>query len=164
MGWIGWWLRWNASGRPTLAETRRACAGPCGKNRSLRFFPADKRRTDGLSEKCVTCHRRRRYTGTRDARLQETYGITQAEFDAILAAQGGCCAICGGTRSGYDLDHDHAMVKNGSDVRSSVRGVLCRRCNRRLLPASTDNRDVLWNAINYLTHPPAWSVLNDTPK
>lgn len=142
-----------------MAEPRRKCVGPCGANRALRFFGVDRRRTDGLSEKCLRCSRQRRSASTRGQRLQETYGISLAEFEAILRAQGGVCAICKGKRPGYDLDHSHAVVKAGGDVRSSVRGVLCRRCNRRLLPASLDTVAVLEAAISYLRNPPAAGVI-----
>lgn len=142
-----------------MSEARRPCVG-CLKNRAERFFPADLRRTDGKSEKCVTCRRKRRSAGTRDQRLQETYSITQEEYEAILEAQGGVCAICKGKRSGYDVDHDHAVVKAGGTVRSSVRGATCRRCNRRLLPAALDSVIVLQAAIDYLVNPPARHVLD----
>ena len=59
------------------------------------------------------------------------YGITPAEYDAILAAQGYCCAICGTDApggKGWHTDHDHS----GGKVRGKVRGILCGRCNMAL--------------------------------
>lgn len=53
------------------------------------------------------------------------YGLTMADFDALLASQGGVCAICKGSRSGpgvrFHVDHCHKSSK--------VRGLLCSRCN-----------------------------------
>ena len=53
------------------------------------------------------------------------YGITPEEYDAMLAAQGGGCAICGarGNANGRRLavDHDH--------VTGAARGILCHNCN-----------------------------------
>lgn len=53
-------------------------------------------------------------------------GVTDAEYERLLAAQGGGCAICGATPKSRRLhvDHDH---KTGR-----VRGLLCHRCNRWL--------------------------------
>jgi hypothetical protein len=89
----------------------------------------------------------------------ETYGITEDEYKALLAHQGGRCAICGGKRRGnLDVDHCHKTLL--------VRGLLCRRCNRRLLPASQDLVERLEAAIAYLQAPPAVDALGEryTPR
>ena len=57
------------------------------------------------------------------------YGITLEEYESLLDAQGGKCAICqsphpggnGRTNYSWPVDHDHATGK--------VRGLLCRNCN-----------------------------------
>lgn len=57
------------------------------------------------------------------------YGLTVEDFDHLLEAQGGKCAICrsgasgGKTRKGlaWNIDHDHKTGK--------VRGLLCQKCN-----------------------------------
>ena len=58
--------------------------------------------------------------------LKKNYGITIEDYDAILQAQGGKCAICkGGTsKNFFAVDHNH---KNGR-----IRGLLCARCNTGL--------------------------------
>lgn len=89
------------------------------------------------------------------------------EWQALLQAQGGVCAICKGKRPTYDVDHDHKLEKAlremGVDpllaTRMSVRGLLCKRCNRRLLPASLDSDVILTAAMDYLGTPPAQSIL-----
>lgn len=53
------------------------------------------------------------------------YGLTEADYAAMLEAQGGVCAICRqGCSTGKLLavDHDHET--------GIVRGLLCQRCNR----------------------------------
>jgi Recombination endonuclease VII len=69
-------------------------------------------------------------------------GVTDSDYAALLALQGGGCAICGNppkTRR-LDVDHDH---KTGR-----VRGLLCHRCNRAL-PAWV-SRSWLYAAADYL--------------
>jgi predicted nucleic acid-binding Zn ribbon protein len=57
------------------------------------------------------------------------YGLSQDEYEAMLARQGGGCAICGTTDwPGKDhrphVDHDHETKR--------VRGLLCDSCNQGL--------------------------------
>jgi hypothetical protein len=61
----------------------------------------------------------------RRAHLRYHYDISPEEYDVILAAQGGGCALCGVTvqPSGKRLavDHNHET--------KVVRGILCYACN-----------------------------------
>lgn len=77
------------------------------------------------------------------------YGITDADRDAMAAAQNHCCAICGqretDTRGGLTkhlaVDHDHATDK--------VRALLCSSCNTGL-GKFKDDTEILAKAIAYL--------------
>ncbi len=92
-----------------------------GKNRSA---------PDGLTSYCRPCHNDkgkrtadRLYGGTREYHLRRRYGITSADYDALVAAQGGVCALCR-LRPPKHVDHDH--------VTGRVRGALCSGCNQGL--------------------------------
>lgn len=83
--------------------------------------------------------KRREYVRT----LREHWGMTPDDFDELSAAQGGVCAICGGTDKSKRLaiDHDHASGK--------IRGLLCGKCNISL-GLLGDSVDILKSAIRYL--------------
>ena len=53
------------------------------------------------------------------------YGLTPEEYDAMLIAQLGRCAICD-EQADLVVDHDH----NSADA--GARGLLCKRCNHGL--------------------------------
>jgi hypothetical protein len=63
----------------------------------------------------------------RKSHLKRTFGLTLEEYDEMLAAQRGGCAICGDTPEAgktLHIDHDHET--------GLVRGLLCQRCNHGL--------------------------------
>lgn len=61
----------------------------------------------------------------RDYGRKQNYDLEPGAYDALLAAQGGRCAICKtdkpGGKGAFHVDHCH-----GTDV---VRGLLCHNCN-----------------------------------
>lgn len=62
----------------------------------------------------------------RELRLKYKFGLTLDQYNEMLAAQGGVCAMCGGLDPIRNLavDHDH---KTGA-----IRGLLCGTCNTAL--------------------------------
>lgn len=84
--------------------------------------------------------------GLRRWNLRTRYGITLEEYDALLTAQGGRCAICGTDSPGrrvkfFAVDHDHRT--------GAVRGLLCQLCNQAL-GQWRDAPAILRRAIAYL--------------
>lgn len=69
--------------------------------------------------------------------------LTEDEYEAMLEAQGGVCAICKEKPKGSRLSVDHV---HGTD---QVRGLLCNLCNPAL-GLFKDNPDRLKRAIEYL--------------
>jgi hypothetical protein len=83
---------------------------------------------------------------TRERHMVRKYGVTLADYEAMLAVQGGRCAIChvteGSQRYGvFHVDHCHSTGR--------VRGLLCRGCNH-MLGVVGDSVEALERAISYL--------------
>ncbi len=81
----------------------------------------------------------------RDNAYRKKYGISLAERDALAAAQGHTCALCGAPESTNGkrlaVDHDHAT--------GTIRGLLCSPCNTGL-GHFRDRPELLQAALSYL--------------
>lgn len=83
----------------------------------------------------------------RNKHMLENYGVSSAQIDLVLAAQGGRCAICktkepDSKLAQWHVDHDHDT--------GVLRGVLCSSCNLGL-GRFKDSIPNLARAIDYLT-------------
>ena len=86
----------------------------------------------------------RKAAADRRSHLKRKFGLTVEQYDAMLAAQGGVCAICGRPpRDDISLhvDHDHET--------GQVRGLIDFRCNNALGDFD-DDAARLAAAIRYL--------------
>jgi hypothetical protein len=90
----------------------------------------------------------------RNYHLKSLYDITADEYEEILAAQGGRCAVCGKPpiKQRLAVDHDHRT--------GLVRGLLCSYCNLRIIGKQT-NVELLRKATDYLDNPPAYKVIGE---
>jgi len=84
----------------------------------------------------------------RNAELQRRYGITQQDYEVMIAEQNNQCAICNATEPGgrhnrgyFVVDHCHTTGK--------VRKLLCHNCNTALGLVG-DNTHILQSMIEYL--------------
>jgi hypothetical protein len=83
----------------------------------------------------------------RTGKLKRNYGMTIEQYDAMLAAQGGRCGCCDGTKSSFlggnklAVDHDHST--------KCVRGLLCNTCNSGIGKLG-DTLAGVKNAVRYL--------------
>lgn len=87
--------------------------------------------------------------------IERTYGLDKHGYAAMLASQGGGCAVCKRTPEDgvkFHIDHDHSCCPRGKTCGECVRGILCGECNKGLGLFFEDEK-VLRAAIAYVqTH------------
>ena len=139
----------------------------CGTDKPRSEFHKDSGAKEGLCAYCKECNKAksRAWTKANPERVREhsrkraeagkfreyllkyKYGLTMEQYDALFAAQGGVCAICGRPEAGREghknLAVDHCHTSN------AVRGLLCHSCNRAL-GLLQDSAEVLEKALAYL--------------
>jgi hypothetical protein len=114
------------------------------------------RLSDCTESRCRACASASRHAGD----VMRTYGIDEATYRALWAAQGGRCYICQRriVSKRPAVDHDHAT--------GEVRGLLCpdneRGCNRAILGSIESSARTLEEKLalvarisEYLINPPA---------
>lgn len=152
----------------------RTCS-KCNREQADDEFPIQtggRKNSRYLSRRCRTCineGQRERYSkeaqrGYRKTRYQKdpdykarhhlwhNYRIRLSDYEKLLNAQGGVCAICGADKSlnrigasRFHVDHDHSTGK--------VRGILCINCNVGL-SRFYDKPHLLRKAATYLNSEP----------
>jgi hypothetical protein len=96
-------------------------------------------------------YRRANADRIRAGKLLNAYGIPQGQYEAMLEAQGGACAICGSdTPRSKAANHFHVDHCHGS---GRVRGLLCSPCNTGL-GKFRDDPVVMLRAVEYLNERP----------
>jgi len=144
-------------------DIKKECSR-CHQPKPLSDFTKRSGRSVGVASSCKQCLSETRpyrpyVKGTkypssnpahqRNKSLQRLYGITSAEYDAMLEVQGGVCKVCKGPPHGrrerYHVDHDHDTGK--------VRGLLCHKCNVALgmVQDSTEHLKALITYLEELT-------------
>lgn len=122
--------------------------------------PVPNRPTPHPGPRCTThwrAEKKRRSAASHARRVGDVYGLLPGDYDALLAAQGGTCAIygcraAGGTRR-LAVEHDHKL-----EGRESVRGLMCADHNTWIGRAGDDPK--VFDALaTYLRFPPARRVL-----
>jgi len=139
----------------------KACRS-CGVEKPFSEFIKDKNRPDGHYVYCKLCNTARRkekqydkawrksnpakVVKNRRTGLLKKYGLTEDDYNNLLAKQNYACAICKSTDPNdrwnrFHIDHCHTSGK--------VRGLLCTQCNTGL-GKFYDNIKSLSTAIEYL--------------
>jgi hypothetical protein len=137
-----WHRAWKAVNADRLREQARAY-----RERNKEKLRAQKRAahlkrqaSKGYDEKAAQA---------RIQHLKRAYGLTPEQYEAMVSAQDGKCAICGGlggrNRIGeprpLDVDHCHETGR--------VRALLCQSCNRGIGQFG-DNEALVAKALDYL--------------
>lgn len=73
-------------------------------------------------------------------RRDKKFGLPAGKYEAMLAAQKGCCDICG-KRGRLVVDHDHQTQE--------VRALLCSPCNTAIGLLKED-AGLVWRAFEYV--------------
>lgn len=126
----------------------------CKETKATTQFGKCVRAKDGLNWVCSCCNKQQSRdqrakakaagTATKSSRarhIKHAYGLSMAQHDAMLAAQGGGCAICLSPLLVPQVDHCHAS--------GAVRGLLCKPCNLAL-GLMRDNPEALERAASYV--------------
>lgn len=136
--------------RQRLERDGKRC-GRCKTVKPLSEFYVRRSRRNGVTSRCKACvaeldaeRAARPYNAQRSRELLlATYGLTEAEYSALLERQQGCCAICRSPANDKRLCVDHC---HDTGV---VRGLLCSPCNRAIGHLG-DNAAGLRRALAYL--------------
>lgn len=143
--------------RPITSLSERKCC-KCKTVKEIAKFMRSKREPSGHDYTCKSCRKQ----WNRGNSLKKTYGITVEMYVAMVAEQGGRCAICRQPESRFRgscaielaVDHCHSS--------GLVRGLLCGRCNTAI-GLMRDDVQVLQKAINYLSNFKNLEVVSDIP-
>jgi hypothetical protein len=142
---------WNLS--LDLSGTEKVCRG-CNELKPITAF-IQRPKTGYFESHCVVCMNKARDAraeadpvkakrNEQKNRLRRDFGLTLAQYDYMLAAQGGVCAICKQkcTRhSVLSVDHCHTT--------GVVRGLLCASCNFAI-GFLGDDPAIMRNAADYV--------------
>lgn len=91
---------------------------------------------------------------SRSRSLRKKYKMSLDEYESLLRAQGGLCAVCrtdapGGPGNILHVDHDHSCCSQRYTCGKCVRGLLCHRCNQAL-GLMNDDVSLIKGLVEYL--------------
>jgi hypothetical protein len=119
----------------------RGLCDPCYQKHQRQLHPERYRE---FGKRTRTVHREKFRAAIRRWNLKNKFGITVEQYDAMLAAQGGLCALCHRHErtkaKRLAVDHDHAT--------GAVRGLLCGPCN--VVLGYIENTEWFPGAIDYI--------------
>lgn len=118
--------------------------------RCQQYLPVDEFSTSGAKPAayCKPCNS----AYAHERVLARDYNLTPEGYQALLDLQNGRCAVCERKPRSRRLavDHDHDT--------GEVRGLLCARCNHKVIGAANESAATLRRAARYLDSPPAQTM------
>lgn len=147
-------------------ETLR-CAR-CKEHLPIAMFHKNRARPRGYNDYCRPCWNsymrdRRPPLWERTKHLRYAYKMTLGDYETLVEAQGGVCAICqcpetSTNRAGdvmrLAIDHDRTCCPQAKTCGRCIRGLLCRRCNQ-ILGRLNEDVGLLSRMIDYVGQPRA---------
>ena len=103
----------------------------CGETKDLSEYPlTDKGKPSSRCQVCKNTYNREYYNNPdnrekkilseRKRRLKNRYGLTEEQYQRLVARSGGVCECCG-AKPATHVDHDHTTLE--------IRGLICNSCN-----------------------------------
>lgn len=129
----------------------------CKEEKALSEFHRNSSRKDGHSVYCKVC-RSAEYGSPESVErmynvsILRNYGLTREQYDAMVEAQDGRCAICGvdpSTEMHRNIRYRRLHVDHWHNEHNNVRGLLCGNCNLGI-GRWLDDPELLYRAIEYL--------------
>lgn len=122
----------------------------CGVEKRISYF-SRRKNGEGRFDRCDGCPAPKPEPLSLRERNLRRRGVTPEQYDIILAAQQGGCAICGDPPDARSLavDHDHSCCPGANSCGGCIRGLLCSRHNLAL-GLFKDNLEELAAALDYL--------------
>ena len=133
-----------------MACVERTCSS-CKQTKPISDFYKRNNRPNGYQHHCKACsdirttgdkNRKREYD--KNYYRKKNYGISFSQYEEMVAAQNGVCAICKRECNRYgklSIDHSHISGK--------IRGLLCHKCNNAIGLFGEDIT-IMQSAIDYL--------------
>lgn len=137
-------------------EETRVCR-VCGVEKIIKKFRKYRNRDISARRKsCRSCEydKEKQVPGFKDRakfyKIKASYGLSKEDYNLMIVAQGGLCALCGRTptESGFSVDHDHSCCDSPRSCGKCVRSLLCRPCNSLL--GILENNGMLEKVIRYI--------------
>lgn len=138
-----WRRQWRAKNPEKVREANRKSHEKHHDERIASMLEYRQGRREELAQKQSVRRAAEGPRVARDRNLRNLYGISLADYEDMVAAQDGKCAICDKEPEKRVLEVDHCHQTG------RIRGLLCRNCNLAI-GKLYDSAEVMERALAYL--------------